>query len=228
MTDLNGVLCFLQPVIIIVAFMVFSIFSWHDSRLLKLWVHIYGLGHCIPWFKSHFQSSENHKHSHGKLVWQWVCANLVAYIFYRLVIHACIKTLVRKSMGLRLFLAFCITAISLMFFLKKIAGGSQRSPSPYRPRRRERSRSRERRRERSRSRDRRERSRSRERRRERSRSRDRRERSRSRDRRRELSRSRDRRRERSHSRDRRGSSPHDRRRGDRSRSPTSNGNHKAD
>uniref|UniRef100_A0A804NQL5 RRM domain-containing protein n=1 Tax=Zea mays TaxID=4577 RepID=A0A804NQL5_MAIZE len=88
-------------------------------------------------------------------------------------------------------------------------GGSQRSPSPYRPRRRERSRSRERRRERSRS-------------------RDRRERSRSRDRRRERSRSRDRRRERSRSRDRRGSSPHGRRHRDRSRSPTSNGNHKAD
>ncbi|KAJ1268143.1 hypothetical protein BS78_07G114300 [Paspalum vaginatum] len=110
-------------------------------------------------------------------------------------------------------------------------GGSQRSPSPYRSRRRERSRSRDRRRERSRSRDRRERSRSRDRR-ERSRSRDcRRERSRSRDRRRERSRSRDRRRERSRSRDRRGSSHErdsQRRRGDRSRSPTSNGNHKAD
>ncbi|XP_066351089.1 serine/arginine-rich splicing factor SR45a-like [Miscanthus floridulus] len=98
-------------------------------------------------------------------------------------------------------------------------GGSQRSPSPYRARRRERSRSRERRRERSHSRDRRERSRSRE---------HRRERSRSRDRRRERSRSRDRRREWSRARDRRGSSPHDRRRGERSRSPTSNGNHKAD
>jgi transformer-2 protein len=89
-------------------------------------------------------------------------------------------------------------------------GGSQRSPSPYRSRRKERSRSRDRRRERSRSRDRR---------RERSRSRDRRERSRSRERRREHSRS----------RGHRGSSPHGRdshRR--RSRSPTSNGNHKAD
>ncbi|WVZ93157.1 hypothetical protein U9M48_039168 [Paspalum notatum var. saurae] len=110
-------------------------------------------------------------------------------------------------------------------------GGSQRSPSPYRSRRRERSRSRDRRRERSRSRDRRERSRSRDRR-EQSRSRDRRrERSRSRDRRRERSRSRDRRRERSRSRDRRGSSHErdsQRRRGGRSRSPASNGNHKAD
>ncbi|XP_062191159.1 serine/arginine-rich splicing factor SR45a-like isoform X2 [Phragmites australis] len=93
-------------------------------------------------------------------------------------------------------------------------GGSQRSPSPYRSRRREHSHSRDRKRERSRSRDR------------------RRERSRSRDRRRERSRSRDRRRVRSRSRDRRGSSPHERdsqrRRGDRSRSPTGNGNHKAD